>query len=468
MSLRCEDCGILSPRVSLCQGDLHLCHKCNKKRFGSNYGVGNCNGGGMSNASTNCDTGRESTSINGTNATSLKSPTGGSVSTLNPVIIVNELLCFLTNKMDVMPHDILLKVCADFYDDSQIENAKKELFDLCSESTTSRFKRRQGQNKKTNNIHDMLILLHEVDPNVIPTFTAYNLGNLPPLTQNHVDISVIIQQLSSIKTEIACLKESAKLSSDIHSELKTEICSIRKTQQAVQSNKTSCLNSQCPISDNSEAHEIMSQTDEDETQVLKLFVPCNPSAQSSNISPKQSLEGKYPNNITITTAENTKSAAIESDGANEKDNVENQRQSYTEQSVKSYVDAVKSKPKDPHLSTENDSFTVVSRRKQLRRRPVIGTSVISDCPILGVDRQSVTDIFISRLAPNTTSNQIITYMKSTFNIDVNYEALNTKYNSYASFRVTARGISYKEIVRPEKWPCGVLIRKYFQGRRSQL
>ena len=72
----------------------------------------------------------------------------------------------------------------------------------------------------------MLILLHEVDPDVMLTFTAYNLGNLPPLTQNHVDISVIIQQLSSIKTEIACLKESAKLSSDIHSELKTEICSI--------------------------------------------------------------------------------------------------------------------------------------------------------------------------------------------------------------------------------------------------
>ena len=38
---------------------------------------------------------------------------------------MNELLCFVSNKLDILVHDILVKICADFYDKHQIEQPSK-------------------------------------------------------------------------------------------------------------------------------------------------------------------------------------------------------------------------------------------------------------------------------------------------------------------------------------------------------
>ena len=45
--------------------------------------------------------------------------------------ILTELLCFISNKMDIMTEDLLVKLCADFYSKNVIEAAKRLLFDLC-------------------------------------------------------------------------------------------------------------------------------------------------------------------------------------------------------------------------------------------------------------------------------------------------------------------------------------------------
>lgn len=43
-------------------------------------------------------------------------------------VVVNELLCFCQNKMQMVNFDMLVKVCSDFYSDTQIESAKKSFF----------------------------------------------------------------------------------------------------------------------------------------------------------------------------------------------------------------------------------------------------------------------------------------------------------------------------------------------------
>ena len=45
-------------------------------------------------------------------------------------MIVNELLCFIANKIDVMPYDIVLKLCTDHYNGKRIENAKNVMQEI--------------------------------------------------------------------------------------------------------------------------------------------------------------------------------------------------------------------------------------------------------------------------------------------------------------------------------------------------
>ena len=106
MTLHCEDCGTTSSRVSLCQGDLQLCQKCNKKRFGSNHNASNS----AEVAGRHTDHMRDNENalpcVEDKATTSSMSSTTAAYS----AIIVNEVLCFLANKMDIMPNNILLKV----------------------------------------------------------------------------------------------------------------------------------------------------------------------------------------------------------------------------------------------------------------------------------------------------------------------------------------------------------------------
>ena len=43
---------------------------------------------------------------------------------------INELLCFITNKIDVIDPTILVQVCVETYKAKEIEKAKELLFDL--------------------------------------------------------------------------------------------------------------------------------------------------------------------------------------------------------------------------------------------------------------------------------------------------------------------------------------------------
>ena len=101
-------------------------------------------------------------------------------------VIVDELLCFLCNKIDVLPTQTIADLCVTTFDDSDIEMSKKRLFDLCADENPSRFLRLQGPNKSSVNVDDMLRLLQEKGTDA-PVFVARDarprgLSRLPPIT----------------------------------------------------------------------------------------------------------------------------------------------------------------------------------------------------------------------------------------------------------------------------------------------
>ena len=76
-------------------------------------------------------------------------------------VVVNELLCFLSNKSSVLPPATLVQLCLGMYNEEEIDSAKRLAFDLCADSTTTRYRKRQGTEKDRHNIEDILKLMNE-------------------------------------------------------------------------------------------------------------------------------------------------------------------------------------------------------------------------------------------------------------------------------------------------------------------
>ena len=109
-----------------------------------------------------------------------------------------------------------------------------------------------------------------------------------------------------------------------------------------------------------------------------------------------------------------------------------------------------------------DDFTKVqSRRKRSRKRSnaVVGRKTVA---CLGTRaRASKFDLFVSRLGPNVTAAAVQEFCQAILCEDCEVSKLKTKYDSYSSFKVTCNMWKRAEILNPDSWETGVLIRPFY-------
>ena len=144
---------------------------------------------------------------------------------LTPALVSNELLCFVANKIDTIPTDTIVLLCAGQYDNGVIETAKRTLYDLCP-CGNSRYIQRKGHKKKTQNLEDIVKRLHEYDSTTDtprPCFDASNLANLPPITFDSIDVSVLLLKLERLTDDVTILKSGLQSHGDATQGL-TDVC----------------------------------------------------------------------------------------------------------------------------------------------------------------------------------------------------------------------------------------------------
>ena len=61
---------------------------------------------------------------------------------------VKELLCYVVKKVDIIPYDMLVKICSDHFSESEVEGAKHLIISLCGDSHSGRIPRRIGNDQK--------------------------------------------------------------------------------------------------------------------------------------------------------------------------------------------------------------------------------------------------------------------------------------------------------------------------------
>ena len=92
----------------------------------------------------------------------------------NNGVVIDELLCFVQNKIDLLPPTAIADLCTATFQDGDIEASKRRLFELCADENCTRLRKRQGPHKTTKNIDDIVRLMQEKGTDT-PTFVALNL-----------------------------------------------------------------------------------------------------------------------------------------------------------------------------------------------------------------------------------------------------------------------------------------------------
>ena len=129
-------------------------------------------------------------------------------------VIIDELLCFIGNRLNLIDTETLIKLCEDTFDDELFEVSKDLLLSNLpdvSNNDASKKRRDRGDRYASKNskiLRDIICLLQENGNAKIPKFVAYDLGKLPPIGFDCIDVAVLFNKIQNSNTTIKILKDS--------------------------------------------------------------------------------------------------------------------------------------------------------------------------------------------------------------------------------------------------------------------
>ena len=161
-------------------------------------------------------------------------------------VVIKSLLCFVTNKMRVMPSESIIQLCENHFSAEDIEIAKKTLFyrfpDVKGASgETIKLLGRQGPKKNIWNLEDILKLLHHIDLSALdsPIFVTCDL-DLPPITFNSIDVSMLLAKIEGLTDTVTMLQRGMDIQSDTCNTLSL-VCKDLQSSQMTLSSKVESL-----------------------------------------------------------------------------------------------------------------------------------------------------------------------------------------------------------------------------------
>jgi hypothetical protein len=302
-------------------------------------------------------------------------------------------LAFSATKIDILTRDDLVKLCADFYDDEEIWHAKQTLFDVCGAYLrTSNLKLipRKGVDKKKNNMLDICNCLVAIRKDEMPVFAARDLMRLPPLDISHIDVTVLLREMTHLREQMQKMNQRAN---DVE-ELRKDVADLKRSMVMAKEESTTQLKKI-----------IQEQTNQD--------FPALTINKETEIIPERFNNG----------APDTYSKVV--------------------------ANIINTQPK------------VAIATSTQKAKPVIGTRVSAR---LIVKNSRMRKVFVTGLNPETSEEDMESYLKDELNIQAKCHKLKTRYDTYASFKIEAQCSSDTDILNPDMWPKGLLVKPFFERR----
>ena len=369
-------------------------------------------------------------------------------------LIINELLCYMLAKIDSVPTDTLTRLVNENFSDSEVDAAKSLLCEHVEDAVKAGNKR--GQHKKKHDLDDIVKMLVQCDRSILPRFVAFELSKLPPISIDCIDVSALMRKQQLQEVEICNLKS-------LMQEILTVTAETSKRVEIglMSNNASSSMTASCSLSDSG--------------------APSSPSACSSGESAPDAAEPVQECSPRPSYSDVLRDGVASSDDGGW--NVANRRKRVKAPAPRKTVDPTPSpsasaassaaSPTSPPTSAVSSSSsasstssnaTVGAQKRLTAKKAVIGSRTSG--PIKAVAAVKRTSIFLSRLPPGTGEDAIMRYVKEqTGADDVTALRLQTRYDTYESYRLDITNPSCENVLDPDLWAQGLVVRRFFVRRQ---
>ena len=134
-------------------------------------------------------------------------------------------------------------MCSDFYDVEEVDAGKHLLYSDTEHVRNSRLRyiKRKGENKKKNDLQDIMHAFNNIELCNMPTYAARDLGNLPPLTAYDTDVGGLHRDVQELKASMRLILES-------RIDIKNLTLSINEKMNSLPTDNLQACNRNNPIS----------------------------------------------------------------------------------------------------------------------------------------------------------------------------------------------------------------------------
>ncbi|KAI5635060.1 hypothetical protein NE865_12178 [Phthorimaea operculella] len=202
-------------------------------------------------------------------------------------VVVDELLAFVQNKLDVMDVVSLEQICLTSYSDVDIYTATVHLNET-AEPKHVRLTTRNKEGSGKKNIRDIFRVFQNEDPDDVPTYVARDLNKLPPVTFDHVDVTTLLKDIVLLKSDMKDLKQKWETAEQVSAELRRELSPLREQNAASATPPAACVNMQRGVAVQHETAPVSDSTrpaTQEQPDTLRVSDPAADRKRDNNMPP---------------------------------------------------------------------------------------------------------------------------------------------------------------------------------------
>ncbi|KAI5637532.1 hypothetical protein NE865_09819 [Phthorimaea operculella] len=389
-------------------------------------------------------------------------------------VVVDELLAFVQNKLDVMDVVSLEQICLTSYSDVDIYTAMAHLNETAEpKHVRLTMRNKEGSGKK--NIRDIFRVFQNEDPDDVPTYVARDLNKLPPVTFDHVDVTTLLKDIVLLKSDVKELKEKWDTAEHVSAELRRELVALRGQNAASATPLAACVNMQRGVAVQLETAPVSDSTrpaTKQQPDKLRVSDPAADRKSDNNTlppPPPRPEPALHPDAAPFVPGRQKKVPPQKTRRPRRK---RQPAPPVTQNGKQKASPAAKEDNVASQAIVDEEGYTLAESRKRRLRRNRNKRGTVSAASTSLKAAEPITLLYVSRLDCNTTPEDILQHVNNMCQLrqdlpaipadsTVEIRQLGSKVaTNFMSFVLSVPRKFVCKFMREDFWPQGVVFRRY--------
>ena len=393
---------------------------------------------------------------------------------MSDTMIINNLLCFVSTAKPDKSNDYIIQCCFPFFKIKEITEAKELLYSFSNEKLVKR--RGDDPTKAHAEITDILKMFskYEDDNFELPRFVADSYASMPPVNgfdKINQHLILLSEEISSLKEEIKVLRSSETKDNIIFNDntlIKNDLSDIKNILRDLKSKYLESEVLQNGISLNNKPVEF-SQSVENQSlctpspkkvpvfnNVPSFIVEHSDDSHGVTFTPSAPPLSQH-SNLNFASIINSSEKFNKPDYRRNSVNKTNLMNKMTQPILKP---ANNNHP--PNKIIDEDGFELVISKK---KRGIVGNKKsTTDTKLKSAER--ILDIYVGNCDISTTCDTLTEYILDESSMKLkNCIELKSSHGYSKSFKISVLSNERDLLLKPEIWPNGVSVRKFFNSHK---